>query len=253
MSWILLTTPPVAGMRQTREAVRLYGLRRRIEDWHRILKSGCKVETIAHRTGARIERAVAVDAVIAWRISTLAQLARTEPELPAATAFTDVELALQTDCSSVRKPPPPEDLGQAFRLVATMGGYLNRKCDGPPGVEIAWNGQTALSFTAWMLGHSIDVGETSALQHRRRRVFCRLRQRLYHDRLAVCRRDPPAANRHAGLGLSTRNRPGKRRKTHRKTLSLSGSTQWSAVLQKAFVGRTVEQRVGDSLRHEYSV
>ena len=164
VSWILLTTLPVTGLHQAREVVRLYGLRWRIEDWHRILKSGCKVETIAHRTGTRIERAVAINAVIAWRTATLTHLARTEPELPAATAFTEIELALLTDFSRVRKLPPPEDLGQAFRLVATMGGYLNRNNDGPPGAEIAWNGQAALSFTAWMLGHSIDVGETSAVR-----------------------------------------------------------------------------------------
>ena len=166
VSWTLLTTLPVAGLHQAREAVRLYGLRWRIEDWHRILKSGCKAETIAHRTGARIERAVAINAVIAWRIATLTHLARTQPELPARTAFTDIELALLTDFSSVRKLPPPGDLGQAFRLVATMGGYLNRRNDGPPGAEIAWNGQAALSFTAWMLGHSIDAGEDSEVRKR---------------------------------------------------------------------------------------
>ena len=164
VSWILLTTLPVTGLHQAREVVRLYGLRWRIEDWHRILKSGCKVETIAHRTGMRIERAVAINAVIAWRIATLTHLARTEPELPATTAFTEIELALLTDFSSVRKLPSPKNLGQAFRLVATMGGYLNRKNDGPPGAEIAWNGQAALSFTAWMLGHSIDAGETSEVR-----------------------------------------------------------------------------------------
>ena len=160
VSWILLTTLPVAGLHQAREVVRLYGLRWRIEDWHRILKSGCKVETIAHRTGMRIEGAVAINAVIAWRITALAQLARTEPELPATTACTEMELALLTDFSSVRKLPSPEKLGRAFRLVATMGGYLNRKNDRPPGAEITWNGQAALSFTAWMLGHSIEAGET---------------------------------------------------------------------------------------------
>ena len=48
--------------------------------------------------------------------------------------------------------------------AATMGGYLNRKNDGPLGAEIAWNGHAALSFTAWMLGHSIDAGETSEVR-----------------------------------------------------------------------------------------
>ena len=54
----------------------------------------------------------------------------------------------------------------AFRLVATMGGYLNRRNDGPPSAEIAWSGQAALSFTAWMLGHSIDAGDASEVRKR---------------------------------------------------------------------------------------
>ena len=102
--------------------------------------------------------------MIAWRIAALTQLARTEPGLPAATAFTGIELALLADFSRARRLPPPEDLGQAFRLVAAMGGYLDRSSDGPPGAEIAWNGQAALSFTAWMLGHSVDAGDDSEVR-----------------------------------------------------------------------------------------
>ena len=50
------------------------------------------------------------------------------------------------------------------RLVAAMGGYLYRSNDGPPGAEIAWNGQAALSFTAWMLGHSVEAGDDSEVR-----------------------------------------------------------------------------------------
>ncbi len=37
-------------------------------------------------------------------------------------------------------------------------GYLSCGNDGPPGAEITWDGQAALSFTAWILGHSVDAG-----------------------------------------------------------------------------------------------
>ncbi len=48
-----------------------YRLRWRIEDWHRVLKAGCKVEYLGHRRGERIERAVTINAVIAWRLAVL--------------------------------------------------------------------------------------------------------------------------------------------------------------------------------------
>ena len=42
-------------------------------------------------------------------------------------------------------------LGEAILLVASYGGYLNRKGDGPPGSEAMWTGLNRLQdFTlAW--------------------------------------------------------------------------------------------------------
>ena len=57
-----------------------YRLRWRIEDWHRVLKSGCKVEQLGHRREERIERAVAIRAVIAWRLTALTLLGRETPD-----------------------------------------------------------------------------------------------------------------------------------------------------------------------------
>jgi len=31
-------------------------------------------------------------------------------------------------------------LGEAIIVIAQLGGYLNRKCDGPPGFECLWRG-----------------------------------------------------------------------------------------------------------------
>lgn len=31
-------------------------------------------------------------------------------------------------------------LGEAMVVIAQLGGYLNRKCDGPPGFECLWKG-----------------------------------------------------------------------------------------------------------------
>ena len=31
-------------------------------------------------------------------------------------------------------------LGEAIVIIAKLGGYLNRKCDGPPGFQSMWRG-----------------------------------------------------------------------------------------------------------------
>ena len=58
LEWFLLTSLPVTSRQQALKILEWYRLRWRIEDWHRVLKSGCKVEYLGHRTGERIERAV---------------------------------------------------------------------------------------------------------------------------------------------------------------------------------------------------
>ncbi|AMK77199.1 hypothetical protein A1342_16350 [Methylomonas methanica] len=39
----------------------------------------------------------------------------------------------------VKRCPPPR-LGEVIRFVASLGGYLGRKHDGPPGAKAMWIG-----------------------------------------------------------------------------------------------------------------
>ena len=72
----------------------LVSLRWRIEDWHRVLKSGCRIEELAHQTAERLKRAIAINLVIAWRIMLMTLLGRECPELPAEVLFSDLELTV---------------------------------------------------------------------------------------------------------------------------------------------------------------
>ena len=76
--------------------VNWYQLRWRIEDWHRVLKSGCGVERLLHKTAQRLQRAIAINAVIAWRIMLMALLGRETPSLPPEMMFSDLEVKVLT-------------------------------------------------------------------------------------------------------------------------------------------------------------
>ncbi len=52
-----------------------------------MLKSGCKILEHQHHDAATLLRAIALDAVIAWRIMLLGLLGREVPGLPAALVF----------------------------------------------------------------------------------------------------------------------------------------------------------------------
>ncbi len=65
LEWLLLTTLAVTSNRIAEECIRWYRLRWRIEDWHRVLKSGCGTEKLAYRTAERLKRGIAINRVIA--------------------------------------------------------------------------------------------------------------------------------------------------------------------------------------------
>jgi hypothetical protein len=92
VEWFLLTTVNLSSPKVAEQCLRWYCLRWRIEDWHRVLKSGCAIEDLTHKTADRIRRAIAINLVIAWRIMVMTLLGREMPNLPAEVLFSDVEL-----------------------------------------------------------------------------------------------------------------------------------------------------------------
>ena len=168
LEWFLLTSLPVTSRQQALKILAWYRLRWRIEDWHRVLKSGCKVEYLGHRTSERIERAVTINAVIAWRLTAMTLLGRDTPELPADILFSDIEIIALEDFAKDRKLPPPDKLGRAVLTMAMLGGYLNRKRDSPPGHAKLWEGYTRLATTAQTYERLLRLDRTSDFYKRLR-------------------------------------------------------------------------------------
>ena len=140
VEWFLLTTMKVFSCADAEQCLRWYTLRWRIEDWHRVLKSGCRIDDLANETAERLRRAIAINLVIAWRIMLMTLLGRETPELPAEVLFSDIELRTLKAYAKKKGVKPPVLLGEAIILVAKIGGYLGRKNDPPPGHQILWHG-----------------------------------------------------------------------------------------------------------------
>jgi len=92
VEWFLLTTVHILSPEDAIQCLRWYCLRWRIEDFHRVLKSGCRIDKIAHETAERIRRAIAINLVIAWRIMLMTLLGRETVELPPEVLFSNIEL-----------------------------------------------------------------------------------------------------------------------------------------------------------------
>jgi len=110
VEWFLLTTCEITTAEQAQECLRWYCLRWRIEDWHRVLKSGCRIEALQHKTAERLKRAIAINLVIAWRIMLMTLLGRECPDLPAEVLFSDSEIEVLQAYAKKNGSPSPLDL-----------------------------------------------------------------------------------------------------------------------------------------------
>jgi hypothetical protein len=143
LDWMLLTTCEVGCAEQALERLAWYAARWGIEVYHRTLKSGCQIETRQLGSAERIEACLAIDLVVAWRILHLTRLGRETPEVPCSVYFAEAEWRALVSFIHRRVPAPdqaPPSLREATRMVASLGGFLGRKCDGEPGTQTLWLG-----------------------------------------------------------------------------------------------------------------
>lgn len=142
LRWLLLTTLAVDSLEDAARVVRWYSYRWRIERYHFVLKSGCRLEELQLETAARLRRALAVYAVVAARLLHLTYRARQEPEAVCEPAVSREEWQVlwRHFRPGEALPAMPPSLGQAVGWIARLGGFLGRPGDGAPGVKVLWRG-----------------------------------------------------------------------------------------------------------------
>lgn len=170
IDWTLLTTLSLGddGSIGFEDAVRIvdyYSRRWLIERFHYTLKSGCAIEQLQLEDRERIDNALAVYSVVAWRLMDLLYQSRIAPDADAGEYFDDDELLVLRLWATKQQPtksrvtnrriarPPVQSLTleQAVRTIARKGGFLARTGDGDPGVKTLWRGLTKLAVAVEML------------------------------------------------------------------------------------------------------
>jgi len=155
IEWLLLINQPVTNFEEAVQVVSWYCCRWQIEVFHKIIKSGCRVEDCRLQTADRLQNYIALMGVIAWRLHWVTYVNRTNPDLPCTTILTATEWqALYMRIHNTTSlPPSPPSVRQAVRWIAQLGGFLGRKRDGEPGVTVIWRGWQRLQDIAatWYL------------------------------------------------------------------------------------------------------
>ncbi len=92
IDWMLLTDLPITTAEEAWEKVQWYCRRWGIEEWHRALKNGCGVEQREFKTAEHLQRVLAFDLIVAWRVLACVKLGRVLPQLPATVLYRPEEL-----------------------------------------------------------------------------------------------------------------------------------------------------------------
>ena len=159
--WMLLTSVETSTAAQALERLLWYAQRWGIEVFHRILKSGCRIEDRQLGDAERLEACIAFDMVIAWRIQWMTVQGRKTPDVSCEAILCEEEWK-PLYAYLYKRPPPhkPPTLREAIRMIAKLGGFLGRKGDGEPGPMVLWRGLMRLPDLelGWRLAHQFGLG-----------------------------------------------------------------------------------------------
>ncbi len=140
VSWLLLTTELVTTQEEALQILRWYTYRWRVEEYHKILKSGCKAESY-RLGGGSMEVLLGFLTGIAAQLLKLTYLNRTKPEAPAETVLRPVQLeVLKAQFQRKKALPPTLTVAWAIQAVARLGGYLEHRKKTAIGITVLWRG-----------------------------------------------------------------------------------------------------------------
>ncbi len=154
VEWLLLTRLPIDTVEDVERILQYYGARWMIEVFFRVLKSGCRVEARRFESMDRLSTCLAIYMIVAWRTLYVCRLGRSCPEMSCEAIFEPAEWKSAWKVVRREDPPAvPPALGIFVRIVAQLGGYINRKRDDPPGPQTIWIGlQRVHDFaTCWQM------------------------------------------------------------------------------------------------------
>lgn len=141
IEWFLYTNLELNDLYDAKKVLRYYTLRWTVEDFHKALKTGLRVERLQLETAHALFAAVSIMSVVALRLLKIREALRVDLEAPAdRSGIGEFELKilaayLKRELKTVRC---------VALAIGRLGGHQNRKSDGMPGIMTLWIGMTRL-------------------------------------------------------------------------------------------------------------
>ena len=148
LEWMLLTTEVVDTVEMANTILRWYTYRWRVEEYHKIFKSGTQIER--YRLAAvGMKTMLGFLSVIAVELLQVTYLHRTHPDAPALEILTPIQIEVLKAATS-KQLPSTLTVAWAVESVAYLGGYLEHRRKTPIGIQVLWRG--------WLKLHDLCQG-----------------------------------------------------------------------------------------------
>ena len=140
LEWLLITNLPVDS---EKDALRITGIYRRrwlIEDYHKAVKTGFRIEDNQLKQASRIFALFGIVGVVATKLLAIREYCRLSPETPLEGKIPKQWIILIERLKTVKL----QTVGDFWRALACLGGFIGRKSDGQPGWQTIWKGYKRL-------------------------------------------------------------------------------------------------------------
>ena len=148
LEWMLLTTEVVDTPEMAATILRWYTYRWRVEEYHKIFKSGCQSER--YRLAAvGMKTMLGFLSIIAVELLHVTYLHRTQPDAPAIEILNPIQLEV-LKAGTFKQLPSILTVAWAVESIAALGGYLEHRRNTPIGIQVLWRG--------WLKLHDLCQG-----------------------------------------------------------------------------------------------
>lgn len=145
LEWLLITNLPVENEEDARKIIEIYRRRWLIEDYHKALKTGCRIEDNQFKQASRILALFGLLGVIATQLLAMREYCRLSPTKQVEEAIPKHWIMLIEQRLGVKI----ETARDFWRCLARLGGFIGRKSDGEPGWQTIWAGYTRFQDMLW--------------------------------------------------------------------------------------------------------
>jgi hypothetical protein len=141
LEWFLITNEPVLCFEDAYRIVEWYECRWIVEEYHKGMKTGCKIESPQFTTEERLQPAIVLLSIVTLTLLTMRDASRRrDAKKRKAIEIIDADYVAVLSAWRHGEIRADWSIHEFYYALARLGGHQNRRNDHPPGWQTIWRG-----------------------------------------------------------------------------------------------------------------